>query len=268
MAPKSKAVAAVKKKAKKPVARPANAKPVKARPVELAIEPPPASAVSTAAAATPCNICGGTSFKAGPRARLSVGQLPPVCTACGSLERHRTYRTIFDNIRGPSFKEFSCLSFSKDRSYAGGWFASIRHCGPGTDNPLDVQRIDLPDESVDVVICNYLLASVPRYEQGFREIARVISKRGFAFVSIPNPHYRQATLDWGQPRKEHHGQYRSFGEDIEAKLPTILPNLGIVRLVSADPVTGQEDRAYILSKNSDFLGRLGERGMRIRFLQF
>ena len=220
----------------------------------------------------PCNICGGTVFTPGPGGRLSVNKLPPRCEECGSVERHRAFKMIFDKIRTGTFKaifkEWSCLAFNKDRTVAGGWFASIKYAVPGTEDALDVQNISLPSESVDVVVCNHIISTVPRYEQGLKELARIISKRGFAFVSFPNPHYRQITDDWGFPKPEQHGLYRIFGADIEAKLKTILPDIAIVRVIGQDPVTGAEDRAYIISKSSDFLGHLGEQGLRIRFLHF
>lgn len=213
-----------------------------------------------------CNICGGTKFKSAPGGRLSVTNLPPVCMNCGSLERHRAFRNIFDKIRGPSFKKLSCLMFSKDPSVAGGWFASMRHSIYGTESSLDLQKIALNNAAVDVVICNHILEHVPRYQDALREISRIISDTGFAFVSFPNPHYRKVTVDWGYPKPEQHMHYRIFGADIEPKLKTILPGVGIVRVVGDDPVTATEDRGYIISKNNDFLGGIGERGLRFRYL--
>lgn len=226
------------------------------------------AAIDSETTQTACNICGATSFKAGPSGRLSVDGRPPICTGCGSSERHRVFRSIFENVRGTYFKSLSCLMFTKDRSIAGGWFASTQYCGPGSAPEFDIQKLPVPNESVDVIVCNNVLAATKSYELGFKEIARVMSNRGFAFISFPNPHYRKVTKDWGHPKEEHNGNYRTFGEDIEAKMPALLPDLGIVRVVSEDPVTGHEDRAYIISKNSEFLARIGEKGMRIRFLQF
>ncbi len=216
----------------------------------------------------PCNICGGMAFRPGPGGRLSSTKQPPVCIGCGSLERHRVFRSIFDKIRGPVFKELSCLAFNRDRSVAGGWFDSIQYSEPDSRHALDVENISIPSGGVDVVLCNHVLSSVPSYEQALRELVRVISGRGFAFVSFPNPHYRQITDDWGYPKPQQHNQYRIFGADIETKLPTILPGIGIARVVDEDPVTGAEDRAYIISKNRNFMGQLGERGLKLRFLHF
>jgi hypothetical protein len=213
-----------------------------------------------------CNICGGTTFREGPNHRLSTTNLPPMCAKCGSLERHRVFRALFNGFRTVQFRSMSCLMFSKDSSVAGGWFRSMRYSIYGTESSLDVQDIALPDGAFDVVICNHILEHVPRYEAGLAEICRIMSPTGFAFVSFPNPHHREVTLDWGHPKPEMHGHYRIFGSDIEAKLPLLLPGIGILRLVGRDPVTGTEDRAYIFSKNQEFLNKITDRGMTYQFL--
>jgi SAM-dependent methyltransferase len=212
-----------------------------------------------------CNICGGTKFKLGPLGRSSITDLPPVCVQCGSLERHRVFRALFNQFRSPDFKALSCLMFSMDRSVAAGWFGSFRYSVYGTDNSLDLQDIALPNEAFDVVICNHVLEHVPRYEMALKEIVRVLSRRGFAFISFPNPHYRKETSDWGFPKE--HGHYRVFGSDIEAKLPAILPGVGILRVVAKDPVTETEERAYIVSKSDEVLDRVTDKGVRCRFLR-
>lgn len=223
---------------------------------------------STAAApAVACNICGCTTFKPGPGDRLSVTKRLPVCTKCGALERHRVFRSMFNAFRTVKFKSLSALMFSMDPSVAGGWFASMRYSVYGTESSLDVQKIDLPDGAVDVVICNHVLEHVPRYEDGLREICRIITPEGFAFISFPNPHNRVATVDWGFPKPEMHGHYRIFGSDVEDKLPRLLPGIGILRLFGEDPVTGVADRAYVLSKNADFLETITLRGLPYFYLR-
>ena len=218
--------------------------------------------------AIPCNICGGTTFREGPGQRLSTTNLPPMCESCGSLERHRVFRAIFNQFRKTSnFKSKTALMFSKDCSVAGGWFRSMRYSVFGTASSLDVQEIAEPDGAFDVVVCNHILEHVARYEAALKEIGRVLSPLGFAFVSFPSPHHREVTLDWGYPKPEMHGHYRIFGADIEDKLPLLLPEFGILRLVDKDPVTGTEDRAYLFSRDHGFLGALTTKGLNYQFLR-
>ncbi len=136
----------------------------------------------------------------------------------------------------------------------------------GTDSSLDVQDIALPDGAFDVVVCNHVLEHVPRYEDGFRELIRITAPSGFAFISFPNPHYKKVTTDWGYPKPEMHGHYRVFGSDIEEKLPVLVPGIGILRLVGKDPVTAVEDRAYIFSRNREFLTDIARKPIECQLL--
>lgn len=269
--------ASKKAPAKKPAVAAKGAVKKKAAPVKVAAASGKSAAKAGLAdkngrdavkSAIPCNICGGTQFKAGPNGRLSTTQKHPVCVNCGALERHRAYRDIFNKIRSPALKDYSCLSFNRDRSIAGGWFKSIMVTESGSRDALDIEDLSLANESVDVVVCNHVLGGVRDYVKAFKELVRVTSRKGFAFISFGNPHHRQKTDDWGFADPKRHGLYRSFGADIEGKLRSIIPGVGIARLVGQDPVTGVEDRAYVLSRNLDLLGALGEKGLKIRFLHF
>jgi hypothetical protein len=64
-----------------------------------------------------------------------------------------------------------------------------------------------------------------------------------------------------------HGHCRLFGSDIEAKLPIIVPQLGILRLVGKDPVTAVEDQAYLFSSNYELLDGITDKGVTCRFLR-
>jgi hypothetical protein len=214
----------------------------------------------------PCNICQSTVFKAGPNSRLAYNQMLPTCSRCDSAERHRVFRVIFDRIRGPEFSEMDCITFSRDRVAAGGWFKSYEYCGPGSAAAVTMANIDRPDRSVDIVIANGLLTRVARYEDSLAELNRLTSARGFMFLNFPNPQYRKLTQDWGFPNSA--GEYRAFGEDFEIKLCEQLPNRAVFRIIATDPVTGYVDRAYIASENFEFLSELGEKGLKVKILQF
>lgn len=216
---------------------------------------------------TSCNICQNSAFKATPSGRLSTNNLPPVCTNCGSLERHRAFRSIFNQFRTPEFKTMSCLMLGKDPSVAGGWFKSMRYSDHGAETPLDTKNIGLLDGEYDVVIGNRVFEQVQDYEDALKELIGTIPRRGFAFLSFANPHYRKITSDWGYPKADMNKAYRSFGSDIEAKLPKILPGVGILRVIAKDPVTQTEDRAYIFSQNYELLDQITDKGVTCRFLR-
>ncbi|HLY57368.1 MAG TPA: class I SAM-dependent methyltransferase [Stellaceae bacterium] len=209
----------------------------------------------------PCNICGNARFKPAPLGRLTPAGLPPACTACGSLERHRAFRSIFNTYRSPRFKEWSCLMFSKDPSVATGWFGRFEYSIFGTATGLDVQAIDRPSRSFDVVVCNHVLEHVSDYRRALREIGRITTPGGFAFISFPNPKARALTDDWGYPKPEQHGHYRIFGRDVEEVFKAELPDFHALRASGRDPSTGETDIAYILTRSDDRFAEVFERGV-------
>ena len=65
---------------------------------------------------------------------------------------------------------------------------------------LDLQSIDLPDSSVDVVMCAHVLEHVPDTDKALGELRRVIRPGGIALLSVrgsvrPGPGARKP---WGK----------------------------------------------------------------------
>jgi SAM-dependent methyltransferase/polysaccharide pyruvyl transferase WcaK-like protein len=192
-----------------------------------------------------CPICGGTEFGSGPGGRMSRTGRPPRCATCGALERHRIFRLIFDGIRSPAFRSLSCLMFSRDQSVATSWFGHHEYSIFGGNNSLDLQRIERPDASYDVVVCNHVLEHVADYRSALRELVRITRPGGFVFLSVPTPISREKTNDWGFPRADQHGHFRIFGRDIETVFAAEMPDHQVIAVTARDPATGTEDMAYL-----------------------
>lgn len=214
-----------------------------------------------------CNICNNDQFKPGPNGRLSATGHPPVCTKCGSLERHRIHRLIFNRIRDGSFRMRSCLQFSADPAIARGWFERHELSAYGGPNTLDIQKIDRADASYDVVVCNHVVEHVADYRSAIQELVRISKADGFLFLSFPNPHGRAATEDWGYAKPEQHGHYRVFGRDIERTFSEIVPRVHVIAVEDTDPVTAVADTAFVLTGSDYWLARIFERGCRARICQ-
>jgi len=79
---------------------------------------------------------------------------------------------------------------------------------------LDLQDIDLPAASFDVILTPHVLEHVPNTHQAVREMYRVLSPGGSAFVMIPMPQGVTAPPD----KPEYHGDntlvYWRFGWDL------------------------------------------------------
>lgn len=209
-----------------------------------------------------CDICGCTEFGAGPGGRMSRSGLPPRCTRCQSLERHRVARAAFDILRDDDFKHFSVLQFSQDRSAEPSWFASHEVSVYGGKLSLDLQKIDRPDDTYDMVICNHVIEHVPDDAAAMRELVRVIKPTGFVFLTFPDPANIAKTNDWGFPRADQHDHYRIYGRDVEDRMRANIPNCWIMTSTVSDPVTGVRDLIYLLSKTpkgaARSIGRLPE----------
>lgn len=203
-----------------------------------------------------CNICGGSGFGSGPFGRMSIKGFPPRCEKCQSLERHRTYRQVFNLIKDDSFKSFSFLQFSQDKTVEPDWFASHEVSIFGGDNSLDLQDIDRESHVYDIVMCNHVLEHVADDNAALSELLRVTKETGFVFLTVPSPLSKEKTTDWGYPKKEQHGHYRIYGRDFEKTLVKYLPSAWIAYYIDTDPVTGSEDIVFFLSKSEFAIQKL------------
>jgi predicted SAM-dependent methyltransferase len=204
-----------------------------------------------------CNICGGQKFLRGPNQRLSATGMRPRCKRCHSFERHRVFRTIFLELGPRRLRTLRCLQFSQDPTVDRRWFDSYEVSVFKKSNSLDLQHIDRPDGSYDVILCNHVLEHVPDYRAAFRELSRILSTRGFLFLSFPDPYHVDRTTDWGYPDPKLHEHYRHFGRDVEEVFPKEMPDCHVVAVTATDPATGVRDMAYVVTRSGDWLRRLG-----------
>lgn len=212
-----------------------------------------------------CPICGSTAFTQGPNGRLSPEGALPRCQGCRSLERHRAYRTAFAALDPTRFSGLSALQFSPDPVVESGWFGRHEISEYGTDTALDLQAIDRPDASYDVVVVNHVLEHVPDDLAALRELDRVVRTDGFVFLSVPDPARVPATRHYGRAREDKHGHWRVYGPDIADRFAEALPRGFVVTLQPTDPVTGAPDTAFVLTRSKDVAAdavrRLGAAGI-------
>lgn len=208
-----------------------------------------------------CNICGGQKFLLGPKRRLSPTGNRPRCKRCRSLERHRAFRRVFLELGPRRLRALRCLQFSPDQTIDARWFRTHELSVFNKINSLDLQRIARPDGSYDVVFCNHVLEHVPDYRAALRELGRVLSARGFLFLSFPDPCRLERTNDWGRPDPGDSLHYRHFGRDVENVFREELPDCYVVAVTSIDAATGTPDLGYFLTRSDDWLRRL--RGLKL-----
>jgi SAM-dependent methyltransferase len=197
-----------------------------------------------------CNICGGHRFGPGPSHRYSITALPPRCLGCGSLERHRVARCAIDAIRLPElFARYRLIRFSSDPILVDQWFASAELSVFGGENSCDLEAIDRPDESYDIILCSHVLEHVRDDAKALRELMRVLSPDGFLLLIVPRSEAGTLTDDWAFPDPAKNFHYRGYGRDFETSLAKAVPQAHVVIVEAADPVTGDAKRLHMLTKS-------------------
>ncbi len=94
----------------------------------------------------------------------------------------------------------------------------------GTDLVLDLQRLELPADSVDVVLCSHVLEHVPDDAAALRELRRVLRPGGWGVLQTPVNGPRTAEEQPGDDpalRLERFGQadhVRIYGRDYLERL--------------------------------------------------
>lgn len=197
-----------------------------------------------------CNICGNDAFGNGPSSRLSATGLPPRCTRCQSLERHRLIREVMLKLKDPDFSGFHALQFSEDRTIEPAWFAHFERSIYQGENSLDLQKIDKESQTYDLVICNHVLEHVPYDNSALNELVRIIKIDGYVFLTVPSPSTKKTTSDWGYPKPEQHGHYRIYGADITEKFARYIPHIWVLSVCAIDPITGTEDIIFFLCRTN------------------
>ncbi len=104
---------------------------------------------------------------------------------------------------------------------------------------MDITKIDYPDASFDVIICNHVLEHVPEDELAMRELRRVLAPEGWAILQVP------------------------FSEKIQASIedPTAVTPAARSRLF------GQEDHVRIYAR-ADYLSRLQRAGFHLQLFDW
>ena len=136
-----------------------------------------------------CNVCRwtGSAFLGSAHTESAL------CPRCGSIARDRfllwCYTSRTGKQRGVRVIETSPRLGADYREYMQRWFqyrtSDFDLSAHRGDIQLDLQAIDLPDASVDVILTPHVLEHVPDTAQALSELFRVIAPGGRMYLQVP-----------------------------------------------------------------------------------
>jgi predicted SAM-dependent methyltransferase len=198
-----------------------------------------------------CNICGGSEFHS--KFRSSRFGHAPSCVKCGSGERQRAIRKIYNKIPKEILEKCKALQFSNDNSVDRNAFASFEVSVYGGNNSLDMMDIERENESYDWIVSNHVLEHVADDIQAIQELLRILTPLGVIHINIPNPVYNLETRDWGYPDPKTHGHYRHYGSDFLLRVDKALTSAYAIQVVEIDDITDTLELVYFISKSFNVL---------------
>jgi len=152
------------------------------------------------------------------------------CGRCGSLERHRLFYLAVGSASYLPDKA-DVLHFAPESTISGfikpraGKYLTADLYNKNADLRLNIEQIELPSASYDVIICSHVLEHV-NDTLALNELFRVLRPGGVLFVMIPviegwSESYENKSIDTPDMREIYFGQFdhiRYFGSDIRGRI--------------------------------------------------
>jgi SAM-dependent methyltransferase len=174
-----------------------------------------------------CSVCGyrGRFAAAGRPRRIDAR-----CPRCGSAERYRLLALWLDR-HGDFLRSADTLHFAPEAGLAKllktrvGRYRSADITPGRADVVLNIEKIAIPDASLDCVVCSHVLEHVDD-EKALREIHRVLKPGGAVLIMLPIIEgwavtYENPAVKTPRERMRHYGQsdhLRYYGADVRDRI--------------------------------------------------
>ncbi|UJP06182.1 MAG: methyltransferase domain-containing protein [Nitrosomonas sp.] len=191
-----------------------------------------------------CNLCGGTEFIPGPNGRMADSGVPPCCRKCGSLERQRIVRRIFQGLPIGFLDWRKGLQFSPDNSLNPKWFREYEISIYGGENSMDIQSIDRNAADYNFVSFNHVLEFIPDACRAFDELFRILSPDGILQACFSSPLLRETSRDFEEPFGPH-SAWHLFGKDIVSYFNLARKGIIALAIEETDPCTGVREVVHL-----------------------
>ncbi|MFQ5805099.1 MAG: class I SAM-dependent methyltransferase [Phycisphaerae bacterium] len=170
------------------------------------------------------------------RAFLPSGRHPRLnarCPHCGSLERHRLLALFFRQKSSLFHGRLSLLHIAPEKCLVPFFknnpnieYISADLNDPQADIQMDIQNIELDDNTFDAIVCYHVLEHVPDDKKAMRELYRVLKPGGWAIIQSPVKWDSESTLEDQSATTSaerfrlygHPGHLRHYGSDYAERL--------------------------------------------------
>jgi len=157
-------------------------------------------------------------------------RLDSLCPSCGSLERHRLFK-LWSDSHAEEMSKKRVLHFAPEESITelvrpkAGTYTTADIIPGAADIVLDLQSLDLPDQSYDFVICSHVLEHVDD-QKALSELFRIVAEGGIVILMFPiiegwDRTYQNSAVQSPADRLLHFGQedhVRYFGRDVRTRI--------------------------------------------------
>lgn len=195
-----------------------------------------------------CNICGGADFGAGPNGRMAKTNLPPHCHGCGSLERQRVVRRIFQAFPLGFLDQRQALKFDQLDGLDVQWFQSVEIIKRDSISSDNLQVVGWPDAKYDFIALNHILEFIEDDRALLTELLRTLAPSGLLEIGFSNPMERETCRDFPDG-SDNRVVRHLYGRDVLDHFSDIFQGLTVLVVGACDPCTGVREYIHLFFRD-------------------
>ncbi len=138
-----------------------------------------------------CTVCNSKFKKFLPYGRLEPRE-NALCPSCLALERHRLMYLYLKEKTSFFSKQAKVLHVAPEYCFIDRFekLTNLEYITADIESPLakvrmDIEKIQFPDNSFDVIFCNHVLEHVEHFDTAVSELYRVLKPGGYAIMQSP-----------------------------------------------------------------------------------